>query len=242
MYLESAAHLVSHHALDPEFVYMPGYVLLLAAVKGLGGGLLDPGGGPAAGGAGGVPLLDRAPPAAGHHQEHGAGLPGGGAGAGAVGGAQPPALRRGLLHRQPRRAHGAGGRQPRRRGALLALPQPDVRGGHRAPPAGRASPRGRPRLLRDGPPVHPLRAGVRARRWAAFTFVPLQLALVAIYALFFAEVRYQLPIVMLMFPPAGAALAALSRVKVPSRGDVAWALPAVLLPFVVWPLVLYGGQ
>src|SRR5690348_1622275 len=40
MYLESAAHLVAHRALDPEFVYMPGYVLLLAAVQALGGGLL----------------------------------------------------------------------------------------------------------------------------------------------------------------------------------------------------------
>ena len=40
MYLESAAHLVEHGALDPEFVYMPGYVFLLALVKAAGGGLL----------------------------------------------------------------------------------------------------------------------------------------------------------------------------------------------------------
>jgi 4-amino-4-deoxy-L-arabinose transferase-like glycosyltransferase len=40
MYLESAAHLVEHRALDPEFVYMPGYVLLLALIKAAGGGLL----------------------------------------------------------------------------------------------------------------------------------------------------------------------------------------------------------
>jgi len=40
MYLESAAHLVSHHALDGEFIYMPGYVLLVAALQALGGGLL----------------------------------------------------------------------------------------------------------------------------------------------------------------------------------------------------------
>src|SRR6185436_9694189 len=40
MYLESAAHLVEHGALDPEFVYMPGYVAFAAAVRALGGGLL----------------------------------------------------------------------------------------------------------------------------------------------------------------------------------------------------------
>lgn len=40
MYLEAAAHLRAHGALDPEFVYMPGYVLLLATVQALGGGVL----------------------------------------------------------------------------------------------------------------------------------------------------------------------------------------------------------
>ena len=40
MYLESAAYLLEHGALDPEFVYMPGYVAALAGVMGLGGGLL----------------------------------------------------------------------------------------------------------------------------------------------------------------------------------------------------------
>jgi len=40
MYLESAAHLLAHHALDSEFIYMPGYVLLVAVVQALGGGLL----------------------------------------------------------------------------------------------------------------------------------------------------------------------------------------------------------
>jgi 4-amino-4-deoxy-L-arabinose transferase-like glycosyltransferase len=40
MYLESAVHLLEHGRLDPEFVYMPGYVMLAAAVMGLGGGLL----------------------------------------------------------------------------------------------------------------------------------------------------------------------------------------------------------
>src|SRR5688572_20433537 len=40
MYLESAEHLLDHGALDPEFVYMPGYVALLALVQLLGGGAL----------------------------------------------------------------------------------------------------------------------------------------------------------------------------------------------------------
>ena len=40
MYLESAAHLVEHGSFDPEYVYMPGYVLLIAPVQALGGGWL----------------------------------------------------------------------------------------------------------------------------------------------------------------------------------------------------------
>jgi 4-amino-4-deoxy-L-arabinose transferase-like glycosyltransferase len=40
MYVESAAHLVEHGSLDPEYVYMPGYVLLIAPVQALGGGWL----------------------------------------------------------------------------------------------------------------------------------------------------------------------------------------------------------
>src|SRR5437763_6384323 len=40
MYLESARYLVEHHALDPEFIYMPGYVYLAASVYAFGGGLL----------------------------------------------------------------------------------------------------------------------------------------------------------------------------------------------------------
>ncbi len=39
MYWESAGHLVEHGAFDPEFIYMPGYVVALAAVRWLGGGL-----------------------------------------------------------------------------------------------------------------------------------------------------------------------------------------------------------
>ncbi|HEY2731160.1 MAG TPA: glycosyltransferase family 39 protein [Polyangia bacterium] len=40
MYWESAAYLVEHGALDPQFIYMPGYVAALAVVQALGGGLL----------------------------------------------------------------------------------------------------------------------------------------------------------------------------------------------------------
>jgi 4-amino-4-deoxy-L-arabinose transferase-like glycosyltransferase len=40
MYIESARHLAEHRALDPEFIYMPGYVALVAVVHALGGGLL----------------------------------------------------------------------------------------------------------------------------------------------------------------------------------------------------------
>ena len=40
MYLESARYLVEHGRLDPEFIYMPGYVWLAAGIYALGGGLL----------------------------------------------------------------------------------------------------------------------------------------------------------------------------------------------------------
>jgi hypothetical protein len=39
MYVESAAHLVAHGRFDPQFVYMPGYILLIAPIQALGGGL-----------------------------------------------------------------------------------------------------------------------------------------------------------------------------------------------------------
>jgi len=40
MYVESAAHLLKFGSLYPEYIFMPGYVLLLAAVQALGGGWL----------------------------------------------------------------------------------------------------------------------------------------------------------------------------------------------------------
>jgi hypothetical protein len=40
MYVESAAHLAEHGGLDSEYVYMPGYLFLIAPVQALGGGWL----------------------------------------------------------------------------------------------------------------------------------------------------------------------------------------------------------
>jgi 4-amino-4-deoxy-L-arabinose transferase-like glycosyltransferase len=40
MYWESAGYFAEHGALDPQFIYMPGYVVVLALVRWLGGGLL----------------------------------------------------------------------------------------------------------------------------------------------------------------------------------------------------------
>ena len=43
---------------------------------------------------------------------------------------------------------------------------------------------------------------VARRRWEVLAFVPIQLALAGVYSLYFAEVRYHLPIAALMFPVA----------------------------------------
>src|SRR6185369_5286781 len=40
MYLESASYLLEHGTLDPEFVFMPGYVGFVAGLMALGAGLL----------------------------------------------------------------------------------------------------------------------------------------------------------------------------------------------------------
>ena len=40
MYVEAAAHLVEHGGFDSEYVYMPGYIFLIAPVQALGGGWL----------------------------------------------------------------------------------------------------------------------------------------------------------------------------------------------------------
>jgi hypothetical protein len=70
------------------------------------------------------------------------------------------------------------------------------------------------------------------RRWAALSFLPIQLALIAIYAIFFAEVRYQLPIVVLLFPAAGGALGWLGSRK--TVGEAATGGAVVLAVLGVW--------
>jgi 4-amino-4-deoxy-L-arabinose transferase-like glycosyltransferase len=40
MYVESAAHLASHGGFDSEYIFMPGYIFLIAPVQALGGGWL----------------------------------------------------------------------------------------------------------------------------------------------------------------------------------------------------------
>ena len=87
------------------------------------------------------------------------------------------------------------------------------------------------------------------RRWEALWFLPIAGALAAIYALFFAEVRYQLPIVILMFPIAGVAIRFVAAAVVELRRGLpvppgfrreaglavgAVVAMAVLLPGLVW--------
>ena len=62
------------------------------------------------------------------------------------------------------------------------------------------------------------------RRWTLLALLPFQLALVATYAIFFAEPRYRLPIEMLAFPFVALALGELAalgmRWRVARRDDV----------------------
>jgi hypothetical protein len=85
-----------------------------------------------------------------------------------------------------------------------------------------------------------------ARRWVALAFIPLQLALIGIYALFFAEVRYSLPIVVLLFPAAGAGLVALVRLVRGGASKVVAAplalrLAPVACVFIGWALLTRAG-
>jgi len=83
------------------------------------------------------------------------------------------------------------------------------------------------------------------RQWPALAFVPLQLALIGIYALFFAEARYQLPIVLLLIPAAGGALvwaAELVRTRGPHwRRETVLVAAALALVFGGWPALSWAG-
>jgi 4-amino-4-deoxy-L-arabinose transferase-like glycosyltransferase len=84
---------------------------------------------------------------------------------------------------------------------------------------------------------------VARRRWPALALLPLPLALVGIYALFFAEARYQLPIVVFLFPPAGAALCWLGQsVRArPPRKEIVAVAAALALVFAGWPALVWAG-
>jgi hypothetical protein len=100
-------------------------------------------------------------------------------------------------------------------------------------------------FLLAGAGVAGLGLAAARRQWAALAFVPLQLALIGIYALFFAEARYQLPIVMFLFPPAAGTLvwlAELVRARGPRwRREVALASVGVALVFLGWPALSWAG-
>jgi hypothetical protein len=82
------------------------------------------------------------------------------------------------------------------------------------------------------------------RSWPALAFLPLPLALAGIYAVFFAEARYQLPIVMFLFPLAAGALVWLAqsvRTGGPKRREALAAAVALVLVFGGWPALLWAG-
>jgi hypothetical protein len=96
-------------------------------------------------------------------------------------------------------------------------------------------------------------AALLRRRWPLLALVPFQLALVATYALFFAEPRYRLPIELLALPFVALALgevvrlaAALVRGARPEVVTGARALgvgvAAVVLWRLAWPPLLEGGR
>jgi hypothetical protein len=91
------------------------------------------------------------------------------------------------------------------------------------------------------------------RRWAMLALLPFQMALVATYAIFFAEPRYRLPLEMLAFPFVALAVGEVAALGLAigrrSRADGVRVLralgPALLLVVlwrIVWPAVLDGGR
>jgi hypothetical protein len=95
-------------------------------------------------------------------------------------------------------------------------------------------------------------AAAARRRWGLLALVPFQLALVATYAIFFAEPRYRLPIEMLAFPFVALALgeiaaavhAGIRRSRsalVRSAKALGPALVLVVVWRVAWPALLDAG-
>ena len=94
-------------------------------------------------------------------------------------------------------------------------------------------------------------AAAARRNWPALTLLPLPLALLVLYTLFFAEARYHLAIVVLLLPFAGNGLAWVAtaagdlfrrpaaRRRVAVEGLVAGAILALL--FVGWPRAVTAG-
>src|SRR5205085_7933802 len=93
---------------------------------------------------------------------------------------------------------------------------------------------------------------VARRRWGVLALLPLPLSLVGVYVLYFAEVRYQLPIVGLMFPVAagglvwlvrrGRALLRERRLQPPVRRELGWAAVGLALLLAGWPTLLWAGE
>ncbi len=89
------------------------------------------------------------------------------------------------------------------------------------------------------------------RRWPALAFVPIQAALAGVYALYFAEVRYHLPIAALMFPLAAVGVVELGRGgmavmrarRLPAgwRRPVVWTAGTLALLVVGWPTLRWAG-
>jgi 4-amino-4-deoxy-L-arabinose transferase-like glycosyltransferase len=82
------------------------------------------------------------------------------------------------------------------------------------------------------------------RQWRALALLPFPLALIALYATFFSEVRYHVAIAIFMFPYAAAALAWLvklrpDRARLREASAVAVAVAALL---VGWPALVRAGS
>ena len=104
--------------------------------------------------------------------------------------------------------------------------------------------------VRLAPPSFRRPAG--GRNWPALTLLPLPLALLVLYTLFFAEARYHLAVVVLLLPFAGQGLAWVvtaardllrrrdARRRLAIEALVAGGLVALI--FVGWPRLTSAGE